>query len=365
MQKKRGLYVNLASVKEVERTGFNLKEVIPEGLPTALFVAYIIKRVKRDNSNFVGIITGDPGKGKSYAALRLGELLDPIYTEDVKEAITRVSVAKVHDFLVTVKRRLEGDLDKGSVVILDEGGVAASSRTWWDEVNISLSLVSQMYRKLNLVTLITVPKERLIDVHVRSLNSFFIEMVKIDRGSGFSYARPYYEYEYFFNRSKTVERYLSFVVRAGGSNSISAAIDRIRFRKPGRELVKLYEEKKDRELAQLIGKAAVRVGMIEGVSPEKLGRDIRFALSERERAVYDLLVAGYGIAEIGRQLGLGYNSVKAIQSRLFRIGALDPKTLLEVRRKRKAIERDFEQVLGEKPELPSWLRSVKDVTTTG
>jgi len=132
-------------------------------------------RVTKYNKNCLIIFVGETGSGKSYAALRMAEIIDPDF-----------DISRVHfdteAFLTNVNNgRLDGTLKKGSVIIYDEIGVGHSSRNFYDSVNKALNFVFQSFRKDNFVVFMTAPKLKFIDIQVRELAHQLIVPYKLDK----------------------------------------------------------------------------------------------------------------------------------------------------------------------------------------
>ena len=81
------------------------------------WVRYIRQRIKK-NKNFLGVITGPTGSGKSYAGLTICKEVDPEFDE------TRV-IFKAKDLMSLIN---SGELKAGSTILWDEAGVDLSNR---------------------------------------------------------------------------------------------------------------------------------------------------------------------------------------------------------------------------------------------
>lgn len=133
------------------------------------FLSYILKRVER-NKNFLAAITGPTGSGKSYAAMRISELLDPSFSID------RV-VFTPKEFMQLLN---SGTLSRGSVVLFDEAGVGISAKAWQSVQNKLLSYVLQTFRHRNFIVLFTSPHLGFMDASSRKMLHSYMETVGID-----------------------------------------------------------------------------------------------------------------------------------------------------------------------------------------
>ncbi len=144
--------------------------------------ATISKRLNGDKLSFIALLQGPPGSGKSWAALRIGELVDSAF--DVGRVCLDAS-----SFLDLVNEDLPG----GSVIILDEAGVAVPARRWASWLNQALGFVAETFRYRNWALLMTTPDERFMDAIPRRLLTMSIEMVRVNREEDQSLGRPYWQ----------------------------------------------------------------------------------------------------------------------------------------------------------------------------
>jgi rubredoxin len=136
----------------------------------SVVIDYINKQIFQANRNFVGIIVGRVGTGKSYSAMRLGELLDK------KFSIDKVFF-NVEDLLKVIH---ENELYAGECLVLDEAGVAISNRQhYMNKFNKSMSFLLQTWRHRNLILLVTVPDIKFVDAGIRKLFDAVIECKKV------------------------------------------------------------------------------------------------------------------------------------------------------------------------------------------
>ncbi|EQB72504.1 MAG: hypothetical protein AMDU1_APLC00008G0007 [Thermoplasmatales archaeon A-plasma] len=113
------------------------------------------KKRKSENRNLNIIFTGKVGGGKSYAGLSTGNYLNKNY--DLNNVTFEIS-----DFISRVQTQ-----PKGSVIVLDEGGVAAGNKDTMTIASKSLSKTIQSTRYLQLITIYNVPNLNFIDRAVR------------------------------------------------------------------------------------------------------------------------------------------------------------------------------------------------------
>lgn len=200
----------------------------------------IKKRIYKQNKNFLAVICGETGSGKSWTALRLGEVLDPNFTVDQV-------VFRRPDFFELL---LSGKLKKGSVIIFDEAGVGLGSRTWYEHKDINSIL--QTFRHKNYIVLFTVPSFDFVDKQARELFHAYLQMTFIDYNKKQSSCRvllmqnnPQYGKVY----------YKSPRIKLNGSTMKQRIM---KVRTPSEGIIKLYEEKKSRFTGSLLMDAKER-----------------------------------------------------------------------------------------------------------
>lgn len=133
-----------------------------------------LKQVYKDVHNGYNrniLIVGKTRSGKSYSAMRLGELWD--YG---KFGIRNVCWS-VQQFAELLQN---GKLKDGDVILIDEAGIGIASRAWYEQENKLFTEVMQLYGYLHLVVIFTTPAKKYIDNHARSLFDYQLEPVMKD-----------------------------------------------------------------------------------------------------------------------------------------------------------------------------------------
>jgi len=153
------------------------------------FIDYIINEIIRKNSNCIIFIGGKSGRGKSYATMKIGELVSEKLIEmkfrdkstfgienimwDIKSLIKVVRTEKLAN---------EEQIFKGTVLGIEETGVIANSRAWYSATNKALHYLSQTYRRNNYCTIFNAPDLSFVDVGVRKTIHIYLEAWRIVRG---------------------------------------------------------------------------------------------------------------------------------------------------------------------------------------
>lgn len=201
-------------------------------------VRYIRKRITQ-NKNFIGMIVGATGSGKSFSALSIAEMLNEDYN------ISRL-VFKGKD-LMRIINHGEHHYRKGVVIVWDEAGIDLSNRNWYSITNKVLSFLIQTFRHKNFILLFTVPYSDFVDTATKKLFHAEFETCGIDIGKQTVAIKPKF-LQYNSDKKKWYRKYLKVKVK-GSSKRVK--IRRWNVPKPSQELIDEYEKKKNSFTGQL------------------------------------------------------------------------------------------------------------------
>lgn len=118
--------------------------------------------------NWICLIIGKVGSGKSYSALSLARMFDPTFD------LSRV----VFDER-SLMELARSDLKPGSFIDAEEVGAWMGNRDWQSESNRILSTVLQTFRNRQLCIVWSLPQRRMADINLRSMCDHIIEVVDI------------------------------------------------------------------------------------------------------------------------------------------------------------------------------------------
>lgn len=193
------------------------------------FLGYVLQRIER-NKNFLCAITGETGSGKSYSAMYLGEQLDPNFS------IKNVCFS-VEEFMLRIE---DEDVGKGSVLVLDEAGVAHSAHEWQRVENRVFNYLLQVFRHMNLIVFFTLPDMRFLAASSRRLIHSHIETISINPKKKLVKLKPLL-IQIAQRTGKEYRKYLRVQLAGQGVK----ALKRINVGMPSKELVKAYEARKN------------------------------------------------------------------------------------------------------------------------
>jgi hypothetical protein len=156
------------------------------GGKTAEFFDIIDSRRKQNKSCMI-IITGDPGGGKTYAALRLGEIFDPRFNVEMTP-YDEPGGSQVTFGRKQLMHLIGNDtpLQREQVIVIDEAQFAMGSRRWYEDVQKDLIEQVEAVRSRGFIIIIVALHLNLLDNIIRRyVLSFMIHME--DRGKGIVY----------------------------------------------------------------------------------------------------------------------------------------------------------------------------------
>lgn len=232
------------------------------------FVGYTMQRV-RHNKNFLAAITGPTGSGKTYSALKLGELTDPNFSEDH-------IVFTPREFMNLLN---SGKLRKGSVIVFEEVGVSLNNRNWQSVVNKMLQFVFQTFRHENYIVYFTAPHFNFIDKATRELFHCFLQTQNIDRRNKLCKLKPLF-IQIDQRTGNMYYKYLRVITPQG-----NAKMTKLLTGLPSKDLIQAYEIKKKRftdNLNKDVKKA------IDDVDPED-NKEEKTAINREEQKRFDMM----------------------------------------------------------------------------
>lgn len=177
-----------------------------------------------ENSNVVVTIVGDPGDGKSYASLRLGEVIDPDFGLDQVASGIGEFMYKVND----------DSYGRGQPIVLEEGSIEASSYDWHSVSNKVFRQVLDIWRNENRMAIINLPNFKALEKGARRRTDLIIEMTE---------AKPWKEH----SRAKVKKaRYNNITDKFTTPFPVLEGVRRkwLKFHPPSDELREAYEEQK-------------------------------------------------------------------------------------------------------------------------
>lgn len=187
-------------------------------------------RVHKEDKNYMCIVCGQTGEGKSEFGLRLCELLDPNFSKD--------QVAfELDEFMSLVEDR---SYDEGSAILFDEVGVALDAATHYDQDQLKINRILQTWREQNRILVMTAPHIRLIQKKSRGLLHGQFDMKTIDLEHHMSTAF----YRHFSQDTDTGDVWKKNPRLRDPTDHATKQYQTVSLYKPSPDLVDPYQEKK-------------------------------------------------------------------------------------------------------------------------
>jgi len=262
----------------------------------------IWERVHQKNKNFIFFLVGETGSGKSWAALRIAEALHPDFHADQ----VTFSLPQFFD-------HVNANFPQGTVTVLDEGGVSASHRDWYEDAHQYLNYILQTWRHQNRIAIITLPELNKIDSVARGRGHGLGEMVGVDQANAFSKIR-YRNIITIPDTGEVIKEYPKLMWDGGRRKFKGFNVS-----KPSRDLRQAYEVRKEAftdALNESI-RTASRAVETEEADPNAVAEQILVD------GVEEYISENNGVEYINRDLikadfGVGRDKSKTIKSILLR-----------------------------------------------
>lgn len=188
-------------------------------------------RMYKKNQNWIAVVVGAVGSGKTYYALRcayemMGNNFDPF-----------------HHLIFTIEEFMEklnnNDFKKGEVIVFEEAGVNISSKDWQSRANKNINFVLQTCRHRNFSIIFTLPMYKFLDNSTRALIHTAFVTNEIDYKKELNYCKVY-DFKIDALRDKQAKTiFPKFWV--GG---VLITMKRLPFKLPPEHVVDVYEDRK-------------------------------------------------------------------------------------------------------------------------
>jgi len=195
-------------------------------------------RMHWQDQNWVMLLIGETGSGKSWAALRTAEVLDPNF-----------SVAdNVHFGVESLLQRATETEPAGTIDVLDEANVAASAKAWWELEVKRFADMLETWRAQNRGLVLTAPELNKVATDIRDRFHHVAMMEAIDYRNNISKAdfREVKNDRMDFSSESAWRLHPSYTI-AGRDQEVN----KMKFRPPTEDVREAYAERKSGYMAQL------------------------------------------------------------------------------------------------------------------
>ena len=239
------------------------------------FILWVKKRIK-NNLNFIGLLSGETGVGKSYNGLSMA------YKLDLEFSISQVSFT-----LLETMKILNSDWFKKKklkVVLFDEAQVEISNRDWQSRINKLMNFLLSTFRHQNIIFIFTTPFEDDIDVKTRKLLHCIFECKGWDSKTKLSLVRP--KLQQYNPKMKKFYSHSLYVLKDKKMNKL---VDWY-LTKPPQHLIEEYEAKK----TAFTSKLNLDIMNELQKADDKKNTDYKKPLTEKQLQVMELLAEHNG-----------------------------------------------------------------------
>ncbi len=264
--------------------GHGSHQTIPEKIKDYPILSYMWQLVHRYNSNFILLIVGLPGKGKSYAALTLLNAL--MINHEGKKIVNKKNFLNHLGFTFEeFSNKVEKNNRKGSIIIWEEAATidGANARRFYDEVSIYMSSLFQTMRYKNQIAILTLPSGHYLDKQLRQICHATLNM------EGHDDIKSWGKFKlHSFNPelNKLYSKYPRFY----DSNHNLNKITKVFFPKPPKWMLDIYEEKQQawkNELQKKVNKYIAKKKLEEGLKDKSKLRVMLDITKNRWQDFYD------------------------------------------------------------------------------
>lgn len=144
------------------------------------------ERIKKNNDSWSVVCVGKTGSGKSYVLLKFARTL--AHRLGVDFDVSKHVHFSVLDFLKAIN---SGNLQRGSILILEEASVDLNSKRGMSQENVDFGKLLATIRHRGFIFLFNLPRFKLLDKTARELVHFLLRTYKIDRVRNLCFCHGY------------------------------------------------------------------------------------------------------------------------------------------------------------------------------
>jgi len=263
----------------------------------SVMVTLAKKRI-RNNLNMICMFTGKTGGGKTWSGISYSEELDPDF--DVARQV-------VFDFKQTMDLINEPWFKekKIKIVLWDEPQISISNRAWQSKMNKLVNYLLSTFRHQNIILILCAPYKDFLDIQTMKLLHWEFQCSMIDRKNNQCIVYP--KYQQYNPQKKKTYPHSPYIISKGGS----AEMKTWRIKKPSKEAIKIYEQKKTEFTAGLNKDIQESLDTINNpVLDDKIKHGIpKKPLTEKQAEVLALVKLGMTQTSIAKKLGRNQSAI--------------------------------------------------------
>lgn len=295
----------------LDKSSFDEEKIAPK---ISLFQTYLYKQVMERDSNFIGIVEGKSGTGKSVSTIALLER----WSLRVKQPFSIAGnvftdatglMQKLSDL---EQRKAQGEDVRGTAIVLDEAGIVMDNRAWQSHIHKILNDTIEVFRYLNLVFFITAPYRNRIDSKLRDLAHGTFRPVKV--------VQHEYSIVKFYLNDKNWKGEDIYPRLRAQHHGWTFVVSHLRVKKPSLKLMNDYkamqEQFKGKTITEGYRKLLPKHKTMNGTGEKK-------PLNDKQRKIYMYAKQGLTREEIAAAIGMSPTSVRGHLKLISAMGYLD------------------------------------------
>jgi DNA-binding CsgD family transcriptional regulator len=273
-----------------------------------------IKKRLRHNLNFLALFQGPTGSGKTWASISVAQQIDKDFSVDqivfsFKELMDVINADWFKE-------------KKPKIIIFDEPQVSISNRSWQSTTNKLMNYLASTFRHQNIILLFASPYIDFLDKQTTRLIHCIFECMSIDKKKKTCKLKPLIQ-QYNSRLKKTYQHPLYVI----NDKRKLSPLRRWEIPSPTKEMIELYEKKKEEFTSELNKKISGDVNKLSGVKVEASvseGRQLKYRkqLTERQKGILELLAKGHNQKEAAKILNISQSRLSTAKDAAFKRGWL-------------------------------------------
>jgi len=229
----------------------------PTTLTKKILYSIIIKRLKAKKPTVI-FISGDSGEGKSWASLRLQELLYEIQDKDLKDYLDISNIYTPLEYAEKLDKILnDKEYKKANIVTVHEARELVKAKNWHSFLNQSISDINALSRSVKrLITIIIAQFIRDIDSNVRYTITYYCKVRRPKGKPARLYINTLWKDDRDLDKPKLRKRKLSGYLISPEGKYRRYVPEYLEMSRPSKEIIEMFEQR-DRESKQKIIKAKI------------------------------------------------------------------------------------------------------------
>lgn len=254
------------------------------------WIRHIRNRISK-RKNFLALICGQTGSGKSWACLSIAEMLDKNFNP------SRI-VFGLKGLMALINSG--ENFPAGTTFVWDEFQIDAGNRNWQSLTNKMLNSLLSTFRHKNFILLINSPYSDFIDSQSKKLLHAEWEVTGIDFATEKTNLKPMV-IQYNSRRRQFYYKYLRVHTARG-----VCPVKKWKIQKPTKQLIEEYEQKKTEFTTNLNKQIEAQLVQQE---VKIVNKNAQKPLTDKQKQVLDLMTKHNNAPKVAQELNMSEDSV--------------------------------------------------------